>query len=241
MKDVEFQNVTNVEENHFWFRHKRFLISKLMKEYRLDSDKIMILDSGCGTGRDIKDKKNGIGFDYNFFGLMLAKSNNDKMVNGDIHNLPFKDNSFDLILSMDLLQHENIDLKHALIEYRRVLKAGGYIFINLPAYDFLFSKHDIAVGNGRRFNRIQIKRYIRGSYKLKKMFYWNTFLLPVVLLQRKFMALFESYANKSDVRLMNKKVNRLFEIILKFESVFSLTELLPFGVSVFAIAQKRIK
>ena len=56
---------------------------------------------------------------------------------GDIHALPFADNSIEAILCLDILEHIE-DPKKAASEMYRVLKPGGYILVKTP---FLFYFH----------------------------------------------------------------------------------------------------
>jgi SAM-dependent methyltransferase len=56
---------------------------------------------------------------------------------GDIHNLPFADNSIDAIICIAVLEHVE-EPQLAAKEMFRVLKPGGYCFIHVP---FLFYYH----------------------------------------------------------------------------------------------------
>lgn len=56
---------------------------------------------------------------------------------GDIHNLPFKDNTQDAIICIAVLEHVENPIK-AFEEIYRTLKAGGYAFIYVP---FLYYYH----------------------------------------------------------------------------------------------------
>lgn len=56
---------------------------------------------------------------------------------GDIHALPFKDNTIDAILCISVLEHV-LDPRQAIKEMYRVLKPGGYCFVYVP---FLFYYH----------------------------------------------------------------------------------------------------
>jgi SAM-dependent methyltransferase len=56
---------------------------------------------------------------------------------GDVHNLPYEDNSLDAVLAIALLEHVEDPLK-AMNEMHRVLKPGGYLYLYVP---FLFYYH----------------------------------------------------------------------------------------------------
>jgi len=92
-----------------------------------------VLDIGCGTGRCIKtliDKGAIItGCDISPEMLKIAKKKflNVEFAEGDIENLPFKDDCFDVVLASFLIVHLK-SLQKAFDEVYRVLKPGG-IFI----------------------------------------------------------------------------------------------------------------
>lgn len=70
----------------------------------------LILDLGCGSGRDLLHfSQRGfsvIGLDYSLNLLMLAKEfAKQPLILGDIKNLPFKDNVFDAVWSIGSLLH----------------------------------------------------------------------------------------------------------------------------------------
>lgn len=51
----------------------------------------------------------------------------------DIHEIPFPENSFDVILCNHVLEHVNDDIK-AMMEINRVLKPGGYALMQIPFF-----------------------------------------------------------------------------------------------------------
>ena len=57
----------------------------------------------------------------------------------DIHNMPFKNNTFDVVLCNHVLEHVKDDIL-ALKEIRRVLKKGGYSILQVPFYHPLQNK-----------------------------------------------------------------------------------------------------
>lgn len=92
-----------------------------------------VLDIGCVTGRCIKnliDKGSFVtGCDISLEMLKIArkKFHNVNFVEGDIENLPFKDNSFDVVVASFVIVHLK-NLQKAFDEVYRVLKTGG-IFV----------------------------------------------------------------------------------------------------------------
>lgn len=53
-------------------------------------------------------------------------------VGGDVHNLPFKKNFFDYIVSIDLIHHESKNVFTLLESFRNLLKPGGILFLEDP-------------------------------------------------------------------------------------------------------------
>lgn len=104
-----------------------------------------VLDLGCGTGNLLEILKNKAGKDVNFFGLDISpklveaaqKRNPEaKIVVGDAENLPYVDNTFDIVFMTECLEHL-LNFKKALSEVNRVLKPGGKFIVTVPNRDWL--------------------------------------------------------------------------------------------------------
>jgi len=112
------------------YKEWAFYIEEIIKKF---SNGNKILDLACGTGNItefLKNKKyNVFGLDISFNMLQLAKKKNvNNLVNGTFFKLPFKDKSFDVVLStFDSLNNvESLnDLKNVFSEVYRVLRNGG--------------------------------------------------------------------------------------------------------------------
>ena len=110
------------------------------------------LDAGCGEGDILKKlyipgKREGVGIDINLPPLPLPQ------VKGDLHHLPFKDSSFDIVLVVDVLHHLENPLK-ALKEFKRVTRKYIFIFDHpfqvtflLPLLTFLDYRINLLWGN----------------------------------------------------------------------------------------------
>lgn len=76
---------------------------------------------------------------------------NCMLVNGTIENLPDRE-SFDAILYIDVIEHIEDDRREFMNAAGR-LKPGGSLVILAPAFPFLYSPFDKAVGHYRRYNK----------------------------------------------------------------------------------------
>src|SRR6202022_267442 len=95
-----------------------------------------------------------VGLDIDEGAASVARGKSGKPIcRGSVDGLPFADGTFDAILSADVLCHRGVDAGRALHGFRRCLKPGGVLVLNLPAYGWLYSAHDVAVDNARRFGR----------------------------------------------------------------------------------------
>jgi len=103
-----------------------------------------ILDLGCGSGRHLvylaKRGFNVYGFDQSQKGISICKTWLEKeglhsiIKKGNMFDrLPFKDDYFDAVLSIETLHHgKSTDIKKLIQEIERVLKNKGLIFIGVP-------------------------------------------------------------------------------------------------------------
>ena len=98
-----------------------------------------ILDVGCGTGKLIKFlNKNGFttyGCDTAITAVNFTNKINRKKVAtvASAEKLPYKNNAFDLLLSISTIEHlTKTQVNKFLKEARRVLKPNGFIFIVTP-------------------------------------------------------------------------------------------------------------
>ena len=100
-----------------------------------------ILDAGCGNGKNMTYfKKNGHtvkGIDFSDSLLKICKSKDLDVLNSDIRNLPFENNTFDNTISIAVIHHlsTNEDRIKAIKELLRVTKKDGNILITVWAIE----------------------------------------------------------------------------------------------------------
>jgi ubiquinone/menaquinone biosynthesis C-methylase UbiE len=102
-------------------------------------DDQLILDIGCGIGQTLAAAELGngaflIGMDIDFQSISYGKNkfNNIVFINANAHNVPFKDRSFDLVISRVCLPYTNIH--KSIREISRVIKYDGKIWLTLYSF-----------------------------------------------------------------------------------------------------------
>jgi len=131
-----------------------------------------ILDAGCGICLKMKLLKNYkvIGFDYSISALEICKKYNFNVVNASIHQIPFKNETFDFVYCFQVIQHlpswEYIELSFK--EISRILKTNGYFLtINYRLYGRLKEKFSPMYENDKLLYRwaFDFKDYFELSKK----------------------------------------------------------------------------
>lgn len=238
MDEPEYQKMYELEDNYWWFVGRRRILTGLLDRMKLDKQ-ANILDIGCGTG---------INFGYlQHYGMVTGLDMSQSAINfcwkrgftnvvqGRAEDLNFENGTFDLITALDVLEH--IDDNKALAQFHRVLKPDGYLLLNVPAFDFLWSKHDKAVGHKRRYTRKQLINTLQSNgFVVERVSFWNFFLFPPVAVIRLVKKLL-NMRRKSDIEKLPGIVNWFLTVILNVE-VWLLARInLPVGISLLCVAK----
>ncbi len=113
---------------------KRSLNYFIIKNFKKNSK---LLHAGCGSGqvdKDISKIMNLTALDFSYSALKIyLKENKNKLVLGDIFSLPLKNNSYDGVYNLGVLEHfQEKEIHDLLKEINRVLKKNGKVVIFWP-------------------------------------------------------------------------------------------------------------
>jgi glycosyltransferase involved in cell wall biosynthesis len=91
------------------------------------------LDAGCGSSVIVQSLNNAVGMDLLFPKLRFLRRYSIPVAQGSAFALPFKDDSFDCLITSEVIEHVPYD-DALFTEMRRVLRADGTLIIGTPDY-----------------------------------------------------------------------------------------------------------
>ena len=150
-----------------------------------------------------------------------------------------KKKKYDLIFLTDVLEHVKND-RNLLQKLIKNLNKNGYLFITVPAYQYLFSSKDKMLHHYRRYNSKElIEIALNKKTIIKKISYFNFFLfIPLSLIIIFFKILNITFIDRVE-KTPNLIINYLLQKIFSLEKYFLTKINLPFGLSVLAIIKKK--
>ncbi len=247
----EYRTMRQVEDDFWWYQGFRRIYGAMLDRYCPEAARGRVLDAGCGTGaflsylEDSHHPRSLTGIDMSEEALRLCGERGlERLDLCSVESLPFEDESFDLVASLDVLCHRSIpDDTVPLAEFRRVLAPGGWLLLNRPAFQFIHSEHDLAVHTRHRYRRPEVRDLLaRCGFEPVEVIYSNALLFPLVALVRlagKVIGPSTQEQAKSDLRPLPAPANALLEQILGVEALLVGRVRLPFGSSVTALARAK--
>ncbi|MFM1781942.1 MAG: hypothetical protein RLZZ181_739 [Pseudomonadota bacterium] len=243
MHNREFQEMALDEESHWWFSGRRLLIREFLHKIDLPENSL-ILEVGCGTGGNL-NMLSSFGTVYAFEKNNLARiiaidksQHRIQVSNGSCPNeIPQYDHKFDLICLFDVLEHIKED-NETILKLSKFLAQNGKIVITVPAYQWLFGKHDRALKHFRRYSRRGILHLTHATnLEIQRITHFNFFLAVPIICAR----ILSNYLNAPN----SKKTPQLPGIInLILFKIFSLEKFILnkfnmfFGISILVILKK---
>ena len=185
-RDYELQT-HRAEDRHWWYRGRRQVLERVIASLALPAG-ARLLDAGCGSGRNMvelarRGAVTGIEVSDTSVGVARERSAGE-VVAGSVLDMPFASESFDLAVCLDVIEHLEDDLG-ALRELRRVVAPGGALLVTVPAYQWLWSGHDVINHHYRRYTRRTLQRVAeQAGWRQVRTTHFNSLLLPVAMLLR---------------------------------------------------------
>jgi SAM-dependent methyltransferase len=239
--DRDYERQTHqAEDRHWWYRGRRTVLERVIDDLAL-APGARILDAGCGSGRNMVElarRGTVTGIEVSQASVVLARERDvGEVIAGSVLEMPFADHSFDLAVTLDVIEHLQDDLG-ALRELRRTVSAGGVLLVTVPAYQWLWSGHDEVNHHQRRYTRRSLQRVAeQAGWTQVRTTYFNSLLLPVAIMLRVLERVSTKPTESSlDLWVPPQPLNWLLERPLALEAaLIGRSGRIPAGLSLLAV------
>jgi 2-polyprenyl-3-methyl-5-hydroxy-6-metoxy-1,4-benzoquinol methylase len=239
MNKTLYEEMMNMQKEHWWFKARSEIIAQEIRNLSLSKDSA-ILDFGSGTGANLEMLKE--------FGSLFGTDMDESAVAFSKEHFPFADvrvgkfpevdpfsgQKYKLITALDVIEHIEDDTS-ILKSLSEKLTQGGYLFITVPAYQWLYSEHDALNHHFRRYAKDElISKVEKTNLKVSKVFFFNSLLFPVAASMRLIKKALKLKTG-SDLKQSSPFVNSLLYQLFSLEKK---AHFFPFGLSLLLIAKK---
>ncbi|MBI4385396.1 class I SAM-dependent methyltransferase [Candidatus Parcubacteria bacterium] len=239
----EYHKIAAFQAKHWWFFGRKLFLRQFLARYVPGRD-AEILDVGCGTGEAILFAAR-LGY-HRVRGLDNAevavsfcrKQGLLAVERGDAARLSYAAASFDAVLCLDVLEHVQDDAA-VIAEIWRVLRPGGCVFITVPAFRFLWSRHDEVLQHFRRYMMADLLELAHVKpWRIRARSYFFFFIFPLVVAYR-WVKRFDRRPRTSDLDLVPEPFNAALQGASMVEVLFTrIFGRLPFGTSLYIVLEK---
>ena len=223
-----------LEDNQdwWWYKAKSNTLNLILNSAKMNKDlKILEIGPGKGNNLDTLSKYGEIDIlesDLNFIKFIKASSTLAREAYTDFDEIT---KTYDLIVLLDVVEHiENTS--EFFNSINRILSKEGHIVISVPAYESLWSQHDVRLKHFRRYTWQTLLNEVK-DYEVVKRIGFNYLLLPIRYLQIKFSK------NISTTNENSNLMNTVLFQISKIEHLLRILRFNPkFGISLFVLLKK---
>ena len=142
------------------------------------------------------------------------------------------------MLVLDVLEHLPDD-NAGMREFWRILKPGGLVMLTVPAFHFLWSRHDKILEHFRRYRLCDVEILAkRHRFSMEHSSYFFCAIFPLVVAYR-YIAKLLRLDKTSDLEATAEPFNSLLKLIGRMEiGIVHHVHRLPFGTSLAVVLKK---
>jgi SAM-dependent methyltransferase len=233
-------DIAGMERRNWWYVARRRVLANLLRRY-VPSVEVAV-DVGCGVGSNYpvlaSSAQRVIGLDISPEALAQLKVQYSETVLASVEKIPLPDASADIVLCADVLEH--VDDVASVREIYRILKPGGHLFVNVPAFESLWNENDDYAHHLRRYRKGQLKALLADAgFSILQLGYWNRlFWLPVWIIGRTYKRGSKKEDLRNNLHSIPSWLDPLLIAWMRLENALGSIVPLPPGVSLVVVAQK---
>ena len=224
---------------HWWFLGRRAVILAEMAR-RLPAGRARMAELGCGSGGMLEALSRfgtAVGVETDATLRARAQERGLDVRAGALPDaIPLHPGRWDAVCLFDVLEHVD-DEAGALAACRRLLVPGGRLFVTVPAYAWLWSRHDELLGHRRRYTARALRQVAeRAGFTVERLTYFNTILAPPIIAVRIVRAALRRPGH--DLDRPAPWLNRALAACFSAEAGLLRWTSPPFGISILLVARR---
>ena len=182
-----YEGMAELQRDHWWFRARRRIVRTLLLDHVPVGG--LVLEIGAGTGGNLRmlnewGPVTALEPDA-FAACHLARHFGVSVVRESVPT-DRRDGleAFDVIVALDVLEHIEEHQRALEFMFER-LKPGGTVVLTVPAFQWLWSSHDVTVRHRRRYGKVELVRRVRAAgFEIRLASYFGMALLPPAMVIR---------------------------------------------------------
>jgi SAM-dependent methyltransferase len=240
-----FDTMARHARTHWWYRGRRDLVHAALARHQAPDG--VVLDVGCGTGSNLEmlataTGRTALGTDLSSQALSHAGCGPGGGVRTAValaEHLPLPDGVCGLVASMDVVEHLDDDLV-GLREYRRVLGGDGLLLLTVPAYQWLWSAHDVWAAHRRRYRVGSLVSVVHeAGFDVLHTTYYNSFLVPPAAALRRTPLRRLVKGSDDEVGTTSPFIDKVMTGLSNTERRIVRIRSVPFGLSILLVGRRR--
>jgi SAM-dependent methyltransferase len=229
------------EEQHWWFAARRDVLRSVLDRFCPRGNDRGVLEAGCGNGGNLPllaDYGSLCAFEIHDEARRRASARGIARVEKGWlpDGVPFGDVRFDLVAALDVLEHVEDDAS-AVRALRNTLAPAGLLLLTVPAYTWLWSRHDELSHHRRRYSLPQLVSLVeKCGLRTAYASYFNSLLFPAGVAHIKLSGWLGGHPLGA-LRVPAAPINGLLREVFRLERHLLPRVSLPFGISIVVCAR----
>lgn len=231
-------------ETDDWLKVARAqLLADLIDRHASRKSGLALLEVGAGAGQNLAALARFGEVDAIEINELGRRAIRARQVARDVfaEPIPFElDRRYDVVCAMDVIEHlvDDTDAVHWMTTH---LSGGGLLIMTVPAYQWLFSDHDRALGHHRRYTRTRLVDTLPSGVNVITAGYFTHLAFPLAVAARAAFSLRQLLRRAAPAKQASPRGGTVARALARLQE-FELALIRrgyrpPFGLSTYVVAR----